>query len=382
MASEWTPRERLLAAIECQEPDRVPVTVRSVLSFQHLWSTPEERLKVLLDMGVDDILNVYPPTAPHPETEITHWLEEGNPYPILHKKVETPVGTLSSSIQKTEDLPTDYVPVHSDWLWSRGVDFPVKSYDDLPALDYLLPDPSELDLTEFREMAKHARKVANEYSTLLQGYTSGAPIVTMSLLGPKRMMYLMVDNPDLVKTTLEKVSRWSNKVVSLLIDAGVDIIYRSGCYESIDFFSPSHVREFFMPSLEQQVSLCHESNVLFHHFLETGGMPFLEDYARIGIDVFSALDDHGANPMNLEECKKVLGGKVCLWGGVDPREPFERGTPEDVQEEVLRVLRILAPGGGYVLGTTGSFFHEANQENVRAYIDFGRNHGKYPFALS
>ena len=45
------------------------------------------------------------------------------------------------------------------------------------------------------------------------------------------------------------------------------------------------------------------------------------------------------------------------------------------------MLRIMAPGGGYVLSTTGSFRSEAKKENVLAYIEAGKEFGRYPLRL-
>ncbi len=273
------------------------------------------------------------------------------------------------------------MPLFSDHLWSRGVEYLIKSRDDLPALDYVLPEPSKDDIDDFLESAKAARAVADRYGTWLQSSFHGGAIETMGFLGARNMMLLVHDDRELVEETLDRVSRWGDRVLEFTLQAGVDIVYRSGCYETIDFWSPDLVRELFMPILARQTKMCHEAGARMHHFIETGGMPFLEDYADMGLDIFSALDDNGANPMLLPECKEALGGRVCLLGGVDPREPFERGTPADVRREVLRVLRIMAPDGGYVLGTTGSFQEAAKAENVHAYIEAGLEYGKYPLDL-
>lgn len=376
-----SPRERLFTVLDFKEPDRVPVTVRSVKPMEYLWANQDERLEVLLGLGVDEPVRVVPRFPRHPEVSVRSWTEEADPYPIRHTEFETPAGTLHVSARQTPDWSPEDIPLFSDHIWSRGVEYLIKKRDDLPALEYVLCEPRDADITGFLEQAKAARKKADEHGTWLQSSFHGGAIETMSLLGSKNMMFLLHDDRELVEATLDCVSRWGDRLLEVILDAAVDVVYRSGCYETIDFWSPAQVRELFMPILARQTAMCHQAGVRMHHFIETGGMPFLEDYAEIGIDIFSALDDNGTNPMDLAECKRVLGGRVCLWGGVDPREAFERGSTEDVRREVLRVLRIMAPGGGYVLSTTGSFQEMAKEENVRAYIEAGKELGEYPLSL-
>jgi len=50
-------------------------------------------------------------------------------------------------------------------------------------------------------------------------------------------------------------------------------------------------------------------------------------------------------------------------------------------ETVLEMLRILAPGGGYILSTCGMLFPEASEENILAFIEAGRKYGQYPLSL-
>ena len=51
--AELSSRDRIFTVLDGKVPDRVPVTVRSVAPFEHLWSDGTERVKTLLAMGVD-----------------------------------------------------------------------------------------------------------------------------------------------------------------------------------------------------------------------------------------------------------------------------------------------------------------------------------------
>jgi uroporphyrinogen decarboxylase len=46
-----------------------------------------------------------------------------------------------------------------------------------------------------------------------------------------------------------------------------------------------------------------------------------------------------------------------------------RGTEEQVRAEVRRLLREVAPGGGYCLGSSNTIAYYVRPENYRAMID-------------
>jgi uroporphyrinogen decarboxylase len=68
---------------------------------------------------------------------------------------------------------------------------------------------------------------------------------------------------------------------------------------------------------------------------------------------------------------------VCLSGGIDLIYVVKMGTPELIRERVREAIRVAAPGGGYILGTSDSIRDETPLENVRAFFDAGREYGDY-----
>ena len=382
MAGDMTSRERVLAAYAGQEPDRVPIVFRTVRPLEGRWRNRVERAEVLLGMGVDDVLPVGLPTVHGPHVTASVWKEAAEPYPVLHKRWETPAGTLHASVQLTDDWQPKDVPLYADQSWSRGVEFLVKGPEDLDALDAILADPRQGDLAAWRERVRETRAAADRLGVVLQGNMWPAPLYAKGFIGPMRAILAVREEPELLDEVLRRVHRWTRQGLELLLDAGVDVVYRSGCYETVDFFAPEDVRRFFMPILKADVELCHQAGVPLHSFAQTGVAPFIEDYVEMGVDVLSALDTRGANPLDLADVKRRVDGRCCLMGGVDNRTPFTDGSPEQMERTVLDVLRILAPGGGYILSTSGTLFPETVEANVMAFIEAGLKWGRYPLELA
>ena len=381
MPAEMTSADRLKAAFAGETPDRVPILFRGIDPWNVHFSGQVERAKVLLERGADARLSLGVPTPAHPEVTVEHRREDARPWPVLRQTWHTPAGDLTAAVQITPDWQTEYIPLYSDHAWSRGVEYLVKTEDDLDPLRYVLHDPREGDLSGFFASAERVRAQADELGVIVQGNMTPAPLFAMGFLGGERTMLLVRDDPDLVRAALAVVHEWTTALLQVLVEAPIDCVYRSNCYETVDLFSPTDIREFFMPLLRADAEIIHQADLPFHGFAQTGIMPLLEDWADAGVDIISSLDPLGPNAMDLGECRRRVGDRVCLMGGVDNRAPFIEGTPEAMERHVVEVLRILAPGGGYVLSPAGMIFPEGKPENIQAMIDAGRKWGEYPLDL-
>ena len=120
-------RDRMVASICCEEPDRVPVYLR-VFERNYLvnrdlaWRSRFERVKLFLSLGLDDVLNLHPPLMVNPEVEVkvVKKPEAGEEYPILVKKYSTPKGTLKHIVKMTRDWPHgEDIPVFDDYIVPR-----------------------------------------------------------------------------------------------------------------------------------------------------------------------------------------------------------------------------------------------------------------------
>jgi uroporphyrinogen decarboxylase len=54
--------------------------------------------------------------------------------------------------------------------------------------------------------------------------------------------------------------------------------------------------------------------------------------------------------MDINDLKKRYGGKVCLLGNIDVNT-LSIGTPEQVEDEVKKRIKEIAPGGGYIVSS-------------------------------
>ena len=84
--------------------------------------------------------------------------------------------------------------------------------------------------------------------------------------------------------------------------------------------------------------------------------------------------------MDIVELKNQVQGKLCLIGNVDV-DLLARGTPKQIRQKTRDLLRDVAPGGGYCLGSGNSVPNYVQVENYRAMVETVHEFGSYPITL-
>jgi len=104
--------------------------------------------------------------------------------------------------------------------------------------------------------------------------------------------------------------------------------------------------------------------------------PLIPDLIDIGVDALNPVQV-SAKDMDSRRLKAEFGDSLTFWGGIDTHHVLPRGTPEDVRNEVRTRIRDLAPGGGYVLASVHNVQAEVPPENVVAMFDAALEYGRY-----
>jgi len=385
MKKNISSRERTLASINHQEPDRVPIFFRSVVPLEHLWKNTYERVDVLLNLGADEKVNIGIGARLHPDVTIRDCFDdESDPdYSLACREYNTPKGILRTIMRRTEDYRyNNGVPLVSDHNVSRAVEFLIKGREDLPKLAYLFQEPNKDDIIRFREAAKRVKKFADERDILVEGNGGPGGSIIFHLCG-ESMYYIENDEPGFLEEFTEMIYKVDLKCMEIILDEGVDIISTNGCYETAPIWSPTIYDKVFAPWLEKKATLAHQAGVKLTYFSTGDFVPHMDTLLQVGIDIINAIRPFfgGVNDMRL--LKERIGHRICLWGGINPEEVIEKGTPDEVRGSVIDLILAAACDGGFVLSTGGSiFFNKDCYDNVITLIEAIHEYGSYPINVA
>jgi hypothetical protein len=140
--------------------------------------------------------------------------------------------------------------------------------------------------------------------------------------------------------------------------------------------SPRIFDEFFWPYAKRAIDnfvkrgfrvRCHWDNDLTPHLKTmkhiTDGLP----KGKILLDL---------EKTDMKKAKEILGDRVCLLGNV-PSAMLVYGTPEDVEKHCRKLIEDCAEGGGFVLSTECETPWDSKRENVRAIVEAAEKYGAY-----
>ncbi len=386
MTSSLSSRQRMLAALRRQEPDHTPCSFMIYGALKGQCRDYAEFIERQVAMGLDafvqlpvrppvvvnDYYNLHGlPVSYEPRVTIREWIEHpaGEAWPIMVKEYHTPAGILRAEVCQTEDWRWgNHVPFLDDYIVPRSRKFLVTQPEDLAALRYLLVPPTPEEIAAFRAESQPALVQARRHDLLVAGgWGVGADLIGW-VFGLENMMYASYDQPGFLHDFLELIADWNRRRMEVVLDIGIDLYIKRAWYENCDFWTPRTWREFIYPHLKDDVALAHERGVLFGYIITSNCMPLLDMFAEIGIDVLIGVDPQ---EWDLAETKWKLGGKACLWGGVNGHLTVEQGQPEDVREAVRRAMAELAPGGGFILSPVDNVREDTprSRRNVAALID-------------
>ena len=277
---------------------------------------------------------------------------------------------------------------HANWTDGWGVGWritleefvPFPKVSPLPSLErlegYHIPDPDAL-------------AVGQEMRAILSHRDRGRLFVTGSLtyllferawalMGMEECLMAFHTHPLQMHALLGRITDYNLRVFERYLELGVDAIGFSedlGSQRAL-MMSPGAFREFILPQYRRMFApvLAAGKAVMFH---SCGCVEeIVSDLAGIGV---TALNPVQARANDLARIKReASSGRMALEGGVDSHL-LVIGAPEEIRRETLRVLRILAPGGGYILGPDQGMLWP--EENYRAMVETAREFGRYPIQL-
>ncbi|MCG3179689.1 MAG: hypothetical protein BIFFINMI_02030 [Phycisphaerae bacterium] len=140
-----TSREPTLAAIRHEQPDLMPILLRTVAAFgpiQSQWLAHGRRIDHRLSLGIEDKVTMDISPQSHPDVTVREWSDdEGLRHRLACGQCRTPAGPVRMRCRCTQDCQyeTGLSPL-ADENVSCGVELLVKGRDDLPRLAEISED--------------------------------------------------------------------------------------------------------------------------------------------------------------------------------------------------------------------------------------------------
>jgi uroporphyrinogen decarboxylase len=367
-----TPKERTLAAIEHREPDRVPVYFTAVpeqVEALRRHFGVEPRTDLLRPIGFGDW--VEPEVLDALGVDVRHvWPRYVGP-PLERREDGT-----------FRDLWGTWFKVvrHATGAYNEAVALPLAEARTVHEVErHAWPRVEWFDFSAVREQCERFRDYA-----IVVGWPANVDFINRAarLCGYERVLVGLATGDPVVLAIFDQISRFFLEFNQRFFEAAQG--YASIAFYGDDYggqtgslISPRTYRAIFQPRWEPHIAQARAFGlkVMLHSCGSTCAL--MPDLIDTGFDVIQTVQPE-AQGMDLAELKARFGDRLCFNGAISVQQVLPRETPEGVRREVRRVIGILAPGGGYILGPTHNIQSDTPLENILAMYEAAKEYGKYP----
>jgi len=136
------------------------------------------------------------------------------------------------------------------------------------------------------------------------------------------------------------------------------------------FMSPKTYRQLFKPRHKLLTDYVKQHSQM-HTFLHSCGSIYklLPDLIDAGFEIINPVQTI-ARDMEPVRLKQEFGKDLTFWGGgADTRFTLNRGTPEQVKANVRANIEALAPGGGFIFNTVHNILPDVPPANIVAMFE-------------
>lgn len=219
---------------------------------------------------------------------------------------------------------------------------PLPTLDHLP--DYRVPNPDDLLLTDalkdgLQHVDRKTRLVKGELTYLLFERA-------WAIMGMENFMTALVMNPVEMQEFLHSIAWYARQVFDRYLELGVDAIGFSedlGSQRAL-MISPAMFRRYILPEYIYIFENALRAGKIVHFHSCGCIQAIVKDLVNIGVTILNPIQ---ARANNLAAIKAETVGHMALHGGIDSAL-LVTGTPASIRAEVIRVMGILKPGGGYI----------------------------------
>lgn len=369
--------ERVLAALDHREADRVPIG-------EFFWTNFLRRCKAEMDVAEDfspyaywdlDLIVVTPNMDPH------------------ISGIEVLVDTPERKVVRTGFGAT--IERRGVYPMPQYLGFATESWEQIQALEFDDPrdrrryyeaiddqinavgDELNLGIAPFVE---RVATCANDFCVF--GSVCEPHELAWRIVGTENLLVKLAEEPERMGAFIERIGDFLVGIVEGQIAAARGkltglYIWGDIAYDHGMFFSPDYWRKHHKPQLARICAAAHEAGLrTIYHGCGNASAVF-EDMIEAGVDAYNPIEAKAG--LDVVDLKRRFGSRWAFNGNIDVRV-LATNDRAQVRREVLTKLNA-AKGGGYIVQSDHSVPDDVAPATYGYLVELVREHGQYPLDL-
>ena len=356
-----TPRERYIATLNHQMPDRVPMSMDC---------RPEIMDQLRKKYGVADNTDV----AKIFEADMCRFARPTLRWPEFEKKADLKKGRhlyIKHDERTFEDSWGVIQRTGSDGKYEEWVSGPFVNTDDLDSF----PWPDERNLVPDPDMANRVAELKKQGYWVIGDGGVHPFKQAWHMRGFENFLCDYMANTEWVEAIYERFLKFNLALCRQAAAAGVDQLEYWGDVAMQDrmIVPPDQWRKLDKPLWTRIIAETRKVKPDIKFFFHSDGdtQPIIGDIIECGFDILNPIQPECVNPGIV---KKKWGSKITLDGGGSVQRTLPIGTIEDVRREVDFLMKTCAYDGGYIFRPSNVVPYDTPIQNVIEFFSMARDY--------
>jgi len=382
-----THRERIMAAIRGEAPDRLPWVPR--LEFWHRAALRQGTLPAELRS-----LSL---------TEITEWLGVG-----CYSSVPDFTDTTYDDAMVDRGLGIYHLPVLPYRVTLQDVERRVLRRGQETTVEYHTPRGSLRTVTVFTEemldagasmpwVVEHALREPQDFDVVGHifshlriepqlkdylarrdevgergvaiGYLLGTACpmqhIMKELMPLDQFFYALHDYPEKVQSLAEQMEPLYQQLEQIGANSPAEVIFLGGNYDdSITY--PAFFEKYILPALRDYAAVLHAKGKYLMTHTDGENRQLLGLYLRAGFDIADSVCPYPMTRCTLEEIRAAFADRITIWGGIPSTLLCHASTPEDeFRRSIYQLIERYGHESHFILGVSDMVTADADWDRLQ-----------------
>lgn len=200
----------------------------------------------------------------------------------------------------------------------------------------------------------------------------------LDLLGYQNGLMALLMDPEKCKLIIKKYAEGVSKIASQMCDKHIDAIKISSPFAGMGFISSEQYEEFVLPYESEIIDTIRAKGK--HAYIHTCGSigDRLEMMCKSGASGLECLDPYPLGNVDLEDAFNRVGNKIFIKGNIDSVNTLLNAEVNQAQNEITKIIQIgKSKGKGFILSTACSIAPRVSAERIKLLSTLIEKYGYY-----
>jgi len=383
--------ERVMAALELREPDRVP-TFDVMEEYANIYEILGKK-PVPIGFLVTNKYTRWVIDRIAPLINRSHFLDSEMDR-FSHDRTEASVklGYDSAWVMhvpvwrfRDSNIAEDIYGRYFDWVVDKKGNIGTPMYRG-----GMIKSPADWDAWDKRDILRHPERSNRAFKPIQRDFGDrifvmgsffyGLFEMSWQPFGFERWAVAIHREKEFMRRYNKFYEDWYCMMIEAMADAGLpgcvysdDMAFKSG-----PMLSPKMMEEFFGDAFRRITETAHRLGMKIVVHSDGNVYQLLEWFADCGFDGVHALEPTAG--IELAKVKEMVGDRMCILGNIDITHILVDASREEVFEAVRSSIKAAGHGGGYMVAPTNSH-PDISMERLHWMLEAVEEYGHYPLSV-